>query len=151
MFIMVVCDNGDDAPEENRFVKSQKIISFFSSIKQRCLSVLSLSKKKILHKLPLTHRTSSGSEYMLGKIAQLEVGKLSVVSELVLSGKEFAESSTNNLHGPHSTYSLDEVIMTPATPLATHNTTTRGEKNNDGGDSINDNDDSSVSFSDKFR
>ena len=89
----------------------------------------------MLHKLPLTHCTSSGSECMLGKMAQLEVGKLSsAVSEHVLRGEEFAESST-----------------TPATPLATHNTTTQGEKNNVGGDSINDDNNSSVSFIDEFR
>jgi hypothetical protein len=89
---------------------------------------------------------------MLGEMAQLEVGKLSsAVSEHVLRGEEFSESSTNNLDGPHSTYPLDEVIMTPAAPLATHNNTTQGEKNNVGGDSINDDNDSSVSFIDEFR
>jgi hypothetical protein len=41
--------------------------------------------------------------------------------------------------------------MTPTTPLATHNTTPRGEKNNDGGDSINDDESSVQSFSDEFR
>ena len=41
--------------------------------------------------------------------------------------------------------------MTPTTPLATHNTTTRGEKNNDGKDSINDDESSVQSICDEFR
>jgi len=120
-------------------------------------------KKKTLHKPPLTHRTSSsGSECMLGKITQLEVGKLpAAVSELTLIGEEFVESTTMNnfnLDDRQSTASfLDEVVIaTNTTSLTTHDTTTstiRGENNNDGGDNKIDYDDNSSvqSFSDEFR
>jgi hypothetical protein len=129
-------------------------------------------KKKSLHKLPLTHRTSSGggSECMLGKITQLEVGKLpAAVSELTLIGEEFyGESSmTNNTNidgRRHCATSFsDEVVIAPTTtPFTTHNTTTtttsatttRGERNNERGENSTDYDDNSSdvqSFSDEFR
>ena len=98
------------------------------------------STAKSVQKSPLTQRTSSGGECMLGKIAQLEVSKMSAVgSDLTVLGLSRNPSSlslgsghSSNGIGRHTT-SVDNAFLAPTTTTPLTRTTSQ-EKINAGGD-----------------